>query len=115
MINAELLRNYGTIEINPLPSKNYHDLDRKTISWYSLTKSDKITATRLRLLTSPNYPWFDVSYFHLTVNGEHVEIRDIPIDKLGRKTYKSELIQACKDQGIFVKDITSDFIISKLY
>lgn len=115
LLNEELYKKYGAIEYNTLPGANYHDIERETVSWYDLKKSDRLIAERIRILTDPGFPWFDISYFHLWINGKPSEIRDFPVDQLPRRTYKKILIEECKKQGIFIVDVVSDGVISRMY
>lgn len=114
LLNEEMYKKYGVIEYNSI-TPGYHEIERENGSWYELKKSDRIIAERIRLITDPGFPWFDISYFHLWVNGTPTEFRDFPVIQLPKKGYKKVLIEECQKQGIFVKDIASDFVISRLY
>lgn len=92
--------------------ENYNEREMETVYFEELTRKDKIVLERLRLLTDPFLPFYDVSYCHALVNGQPSEIIDFPseIPKRGTTRY---LVDACKRQGIYIKDITNPLKISK--
>lgn len=95
----------ANLETNPLPSPDYHQVERKRIDWSQLKRTDKIECERLRLLTDPRSPVFDISYFHVIVNGERYQVHNLPFTNLPKRRWKSKLVQACKDQGIFIRNL----------
>lgn len=95
---------YGVQETNPLGLSSH---THETVNWelgdIQLSDPRLISINRLRLLTEPGYPYYDVSYCYGTLaDGTHVRV-DIGTTHLGRRTIKSELIQLAKDAGRFAK------------
>lgn len=103
---------YGVQETNPVP-KGYHEREMQSMCFNELTKKDKIVLERLRLITDPWLPYYDVSYCHCLVNGQQTDIVGFPseIPKRGKERY---LVDICKRNGIYIKDITNSAKISTL-
>lgn len=99
--NAE----HGVLETNPV-TPDYHEIERETFYFEELTKQDEIVLERLRIVTDGYVPHYEVSYCHAIINGVKAEIMNFPyqIPKRGAKKF---LVQECKEQGIFIKDICS--------
>lgn len=104
---------YGVQESNPLTSGDYHEIERDIVYFDELKKSDKIVLNRLRLVTDAGFPRYDVSYIYVTVNGKKSELCDFP-SQLPKRGYKKYLVDVCKEQGIFIKDLCNDGKISIL-
>lgn len=62
--------------------------------------------TRLRLLSDPGFPVWDVSYCHGTLNGRHVDVQ-LPFSQLPKRGMKSALYKEAKDTGAFIKGLFS--------
>ena len=60
--------------------------------------------TRLRFLTDPYSPVYDVSYVHGILNGKHVNVR-VPFDQLPKRGMKSALFSEAKMTGKFIKGL----------
>ncbi|UOE58002.1 hypothetical protein [Cytobacillus oceanisediminis] len=102
----------GVNETNPVPP-TYHDREMTTVYFDQLTRSDRIVLERLRLVTDRYVPYYELSYCHAMVNGEPAEILNFPspIPKRGWGRY---LVDKCKKQGIFIKDLCDRSKISIL-
>jgi hypothetical protein len=103
MLNYDLKQNYGVTEYNPIP-KGYHDEDCMYISFADLlamivSKEYRITAERLRFVTDSGFPFWELSYFHVRIDGERYEIMDCPFYKvlkhggLNKNLYK--ILKSC--------------------
>jgi hypothetical protein len=69
------------------------------------TKGLKIT--RLRLLSDPGFPVWDVSYCHGVLDGKHVDVL-LPFSQLpkyGKGGYKSALYAEAKATGAFINGL----------
>ncbi len=84
----------------------YHD-DRhsqeggvQTVDW----TTDGLEITRLRLLSDPGFPFFDVSYCHGVLDGRHVNVR-VPFSQLPKRNMKAVLYQEAKATGKFIKGL----------
>lgn len=95
---------YGTQEINGLANpKDYHKADRTLrVSWND-NRLAKIT--RLRLLSDPGFPVWDVSYCHgVLKDGTEVTV-ELPFDQLPKRGMNAEIIKYAKEDNVFAKGI----------
>lgn len=63
--------------------------------------------TRLRLLSDPGFPAWDVSYCHGILNGKHVNV-NLPFDQLpkyGKGGVKAALYKEAKATGKYIKGL----------
>ena len=88
-------------ETNPLP-KHYHDeVTHKitdTVDW-----NDKRLARiiRLRLLSDPGFPVWDVSYCHgVLKDGTLVDV-ELPFDQLPKRGMRAAIVQYAKADGVY--------------
>ena len=80
-----------------------------TVGW--CTKGLEIT--RLRLLSDPGFPVYDVSYCHGILDGRHVDVA-LPFSQLpkyGKGGYKAALYAEAKATGSFIKGLFSISIL----
>lgn len=66
------------------------------------TKGLKVT--RLRMLSDPGFPVWDISYCHGILDGEHVDV-ELPFYQLSKRGWKGEIIQYAKQDGVFAKGL----------
>lgn len=72
-------------------------------SWLGDPKLARIT--RLRLLTEPGYPYFDISYCYGELkDGTAVRLDGVPMH-ISRKAPKADLIAWAKSEGAFAKGL----------
>ena len=62
--------------------------------------------TRLRLLSDPGFPVWDVSYCHGVLNGRHVDVY-LPFSQLPKYKMKSCLYKEAQKTGVFIKGLFS--------
>lgn len=65
--------------------------------------------TRLRLLSDPGFPAWDVSYCHGILDGKHVDV-SLPFSQLpkyGKGGFKSALYTEAKKTGRYIKGLFS--------
>lgn len=101
--SMDLAVRYGVNETNPIWAS---EVTHETIEEH-VTLGDKRLAriTRLRLLTEPGYPYFDISYVYgVLKDGRHCRIDGAPAS-LGRKTLKRDLIEWAKEEGAYAKGL----------
>lgn len=101
--SAHLAMTYGVNETNPLWTS---EVTHETIEEH-VTLGDKRLEriTRLRLLTEPGYPYFDVSYVYgVLKDGRHCRIDGAPMH-LRRKAIKADLIAWAKEEGAYAKGL----------
>lgn len=75
---------------------------KKTVDW----TTPGLEITRLRLLSDPGYPAYDVSYCHGILNGEDVNVQ-LPFSELPKRTMKTALYAEAKATGVFIKGLFS--------
>lgn len=103
--SMDLAVRYGVNETNPLwaSESTHHNVDFDEYVTLGDPRLERIT--RLRLLTEPGYPYFDISYVYgVLKDGRHIRISGAPMH-LGRKTIKRDLISWAKEEGAFAKGL----------
>lgn len=88
------------IETNPLPPGGHDELATATVPW-----TDKRLARieRLRLLSDPGFPAWDVSYCTgRLANGDKVRV-SLPFSQLPKGTYRKAIIYFAKADKVFAK------------
>jgi hypothetical protein len=68
--------------------------------------TEGLEITRLRLLSDPGFPFFDVSYCHGVLNGRHVNVR-LPFSELPKYKMKAALYKEAQATGKFIKGLFS--------
>lgn len=62
--------------------------------------------TRLRLLSDPGFPAWDVSYCHGILDGRHVDV-DLPFSQLPKYKMRAWLYKEAQKTGVFIKGLFS--------
>jgi len=100
-------------EDNPiLPGHHDHYRNAPTVEW----TEPGLVLTRLRLLSDPGFPVWDVSYCHGEIDGEPVVVQ-LPFDQIPKgKRFWRFLIAHGKRDGVYVKRLipAPDLIIGRL-
>lgn len=94
---------YGTQEINGLVDGiGYHAAraDAADVEW----TEPGLKITRLRLLSDPGFPVWDVSYCHGVLDGEPVNVL-LPFSQLPKRNLRSAIIEYAKRDRLFAKGI----------
>lgn len=112
-INQDLYNNYGAIETNPIPSSDYHNIESEDISWDELRTFKNVIAERTRFVTNSGFPFWDLSYFHVRIDGVRYRVSNCPFDQIPKKNFKSNLYNILKEENIFIKNFFES--ISQLY
>ena len=60
---------------------------------------------RLRLLSDPGFPWWDVSYCYGKLHDGTVVRVDLPFGQLRKGRELSEIIAAAKEDGVYAKKL----------
>lgn len=96
---------YGAVETNGLmPGEQQRLLDELsgTVDW---TDKSLAKIVRLRLLTDPGFPMYDISYcYGRTQDGALVRVR-LPFHQLTKRKWKSEIIEWAKRDRVFAKGL----------
>lgn len=74
----------------------------QTVDW----TEPGLEITRLRLLSDPGLPVWDVSYCHGILEGKHVDVQ-LPFSQLSKRSYKKALYQEAQKTGVFIKGLFS--------
>lgn len=94
---------------------DHHEVDHsRTLGLHS---ADLVKITRLRLVTDPGCPFWDISYcYGQAKDGALVRV-DLGVYQLSRKNMKGDLIQAARRAGRHAKNmgLLDDSVISKLW
>ena len=103
--SMDLAVRYGVNETNPLwvSESTHENVDFSIHCRLGDPRLERIT--RLRLLTEPGYPYFDISYVYgVLKDGTHVRIAGDP-GSLGRKTIKADLVAWAREEGAYAKGL----------
>ena len=105
---------YGTVETNGLVNgAAYHENRRDAITVY-WNDPDLVKITRLRLISDPGFPFWDVSYAHgVMKNGDAADVQ-LPFSQLSKRQMWKEIYEAGTADGVYVKRILDASAISKL-
>jgi hypothetical protein len=77
----------------------------ETVCW----TTPGLEITRLRFLSDPGFPAWDVSYVHGVLNGKHVDV-EVPFSQLpkyGKGGMKAALYKEAQKTGKFIKGLFS--------
>lgn len=94
---------YGTVEIGGLPSgSDYHDRfnNAQSVPW----DTPGLRITRLRLLSDPGHPVWEVSYCHGELDSEPVVV-DLPFSELPKRSMRRALYAHAKATGCFIEGL----------
>jgi hypothetical protein len=107
----------GYFESNPIEFSEQHrpdydsDVGARSVSW-----NDKRLRqiTRLRLLSDPGFPLWDLSYcWGVLRDGTKVDVR-LPFDQLPRKGMRRAIVEAARHDGVYAKGLNLFDAISVL-
>lgn len=90
---------YGANESNGLGDpKAYHDryANAREVDW----TEPGVRVTRLRLVSDPGFPFWDVTYCHGRIGDEPVVVR-LPFDQLPKRGLFREVVRHAKRDGVF--------------
>jgi len=97
--------NYGVNEINPIPEGYLNRVTyaiKRSIGWDSKELKSVI---RLRLLSDPGYPVWDVSYCHgVTKSGEYVDVT-LPFSQLPKRQFRKAIVKYAIRDGVYARGI----------
>lgn len=96
---------YGAVETNGLEGGQMQELLATLTGTVYWNDPSLARVFRLRLLTDPGFPMYDVSYCYGTLkNGDNVRV-SLPFHQLKKATWKSEIIEWAKRDGVFAKGL----------
>jgi hypothetical protein len=103
--SMDLAVRYGVNETNPIwaSEATHENVDYDEYVTLGDKRLERIV--RLRLLTEPGYPYFDVSYVYGQLkDGRYVRISGAPT-QLRRKAIKADLIEWAKEEKAYAKGL----------
>lgn len=103
---------YGTHETNGLVNgPEYHQVERRDVYW----NEPGLRITRLRLLSDPGFPVWDVSYCHgVLADGTQVAV-GLPFSQVPKgKRFAPFIVEWARREGVYAKGIGILDNISKL-
>lgn len=92
---------YGTKEVNGLVDGPAYHAERAAAPSVEWTEPGLII-TRLRLVSDPGFPLFDVSYCHGTLGGEAVDVL-LPFSQLPKRGMKRAIVGYAMKDKLFAK------------
>lgn len=98
-----IVTTYGVSETNGLiDPAAYHEVERvREVDW----TEPGLRVTRFRLVSDRGFPMWDVSYCHGQLpSGEQVVVR-LPFFQLGKRTWRGEIIEHAKRDGVYAKGL----------
>lgn len=89
-------------ECNPITEgqRSLMEQATRTVPW----TEPGLRVFRLRLLSDPGFPFYDVSYCYGTVNDEPVRVA-LPFDQLPRRGLQRAIVAHAKRDGVFARGI----------
>lgn len=87
-----------------------HEASKRYVNW----KQPGLKITRLRLLSDPGLPYWDVSYCIGEVNGKLCTVT-LPFPQIPKRNVKGFIIAEAKRDGVYAKGIGILDCISKLW
>lgn len=94
---------YGCNEVNPISDGDRALAKRitRTVPW----TAKGLKVTRLRMLSDPGFPCWDISYCHgVLADGEAVEV-ELPFYQLPKYGWKRAIVNAAKRDKVFAQGI----------
>jgi hypothetical protein len=93
---------YGVSETNPLPVGFHEEKEVGSVDW---TDKRLLRIERLRLLSDPGYPFWDVSYCYGRLkDGSKVRV-GLPFSELPKKNMMGALIEHAKRDKVYLKGL----------
>lgn len=98
-------------EVNPV-GRDYHDEDLDFMNWDDFKDivangSQTFEILRIRFITDSGFPFYDLSYFHVRIDGKKTEILDSPFSQVNKKFFKNKLYEILKKEGVYLPNFFS--------
>jgi hypothetical protein len=96
-------------EVNPVP-ECYHEQDCDEIDFEEvvdllLLKEDKIESERMRFVTDSGYPYYDLSYWHIKLNGQRFRVLNSPFEQLPKRKFKQLIYSRINARKVFINNL----------
>jgi hypothetical protein len=109
-----IVTNYPNETNGLIDPKGYHDAVTHRIERTVYWTEPGLTVTRLRLLTEPGFPAWDVSYCHGILAGEPVEV-SLPFTSLPKRGASRAIVEYAKRDGVHAKSLGILDCMSRLW
>jgi hypothetical protein len=96
----EELARVGVRETNPQSDADRNFNPTRTVDW----TEPGLYITRLRMVSDPGYPEWDITYCHGTLGDEQVRV-SLPFSTLPKANMKRALYKHAKASGAFIKGL----------
>jgi hypothetical protein len=91
---------YGARETNPLPA-GYHEAFPSNAPLVDWTDTRLARVTRLRLLSDPGFPVWDVSYCHGQLRDGTLVRVQLPFSQLPKRAMRKTIVMHAKRDGVY--------------
>lgn len=97
---------YGVLESNGWSGEQVQEwLDEMDGETVELGDPRLTKIARLRLLSDPGFPFYDVSYcYGILKDGKKVRV-NLPRYQFSKRRLKGELLEMCKEAGVYAKGL----------
>ena len=97
---------YGTKETGGLSDARGYHAERHRQASIDLVdwSTPGLRITRLRLLSDPGFPVYDVSYCHGVLDGQHVEV-ELPFSQIPKRGLSKFIVAHAKRDGVFARGV----------
>ena len=97
------MTNYGHHETSPLSESGIDHADMAGAPTLDLEDRRLVKVTRLRLLSDPGYPFWDLSYaYGLDVDGRAVRV-SLPVHQFPKRNLSRALVDMAREAGRYAK------------
>ena len=93
------VNSHGVSETNPLGPAGHPDFETDEMTDWA---EPGLYITRLRLLSDPGYPFWDVSYCYGRLHGKDVRVA-LPFSELPKKNRNQAIVKWAKADGLYAK------------
>lgn len=111
MIRSE----YGNLESNPI-NDEVRAIRESITEEVDLSDKRLSCITRLRLISDPGFPMWDLSYcYGVLKDGTNVRVH-LPVYQFSKRNLKRDLVAMAQDAGVYAKGLglLDDEVLSKL-
>lgn len=102
--NHEAFQNYGVREYAPITAE-HHEIRESLKGHANWNDPELARIVRLRLLSDPGFPVWDVSYcWGQMKDGSYVDI-ELPFSQLPKRNFKEAIVLHAKRDGVYAKGL----------
>jgi hypothetical protein len=105
-LNTELRKNYGAIEISPITPEIESIRDEAhrngSVPW---TDKGLAKIVRLRLISDPGYPFWDLSYCYGRMKDGRYVLVSVPFYQIPKNQVVSTILAEARRDGVYAKGL----------